>query len=416
LEAAGHGYIAVDHRFLHAILDDPGRAIPGLVRFAAENREDDLVDLEPQLIDLFRHLRMHEALPFFVAVIRRNPADVSDDLVAALVELGAAAVDPLLALLSELPDDAAGDVPFVLAALRVKDPRILEALTHRAAIDPGDAALCLDIYADSGVSEPSEPFDIWELYPEEDLPDWGALNDEERLAMLASSLADLRVEVAASYRGSELAKEVKARLFELATTDPEPGVRGACWEALQDLSDEPEVRRAMLAVLKDAAASWQEKSGAAIALAQQSEMTAVFNAIETLYADPRSRAKALQAMARSFDRRYADYPPRHLDDPDPVIRRQAIWGVGYLNLPSEAPRLEAFFENAEFRSDALFAYALSVPGETSPGRARALYKKVAIAAGGLHGDEEDLVRIALDQRLMLRGKKPVFFPDDDAES
>jgi len=234
--------------------------------------------------------------------------------------------------------------------------------------------------------------------------------------MLASSLADLRVEVAASYRGSELAKEVKARLFELATTDPEPGVRGACWEALQDLSDEPEVRRAMLAVLKDAAASWQEKSGAAIALAQQSEITSVFNAIETLYADPRSRAKALQAMARSFDRRYADYPPRHLDDPDPVIRRQAIWGVGYLNLPSEAPRLEAFFENAEFRSDALFAYALSVPGETSPGRARALYKKVAIAAGGLHGDEEDLVRIALDQRLMLRGKKPVFFPDDDAES
>ena len=42
-------------------------------------------------------------------------------------------------------------------------------------------------------------------------------------------------------------------------------------------------------------------------------------------------------------------------------------------------------------------------------------KKVEEAAGGFREDEEDLVRIALDQRLMLHGKSPVFFPDEAEE-
>jgi uncharacterized protein YecA (UPF0149 family) len=41
--------------------------------------------------------------------------------------------------------------------------------------------------------------------------------------------------------------------------------------------------------------------------------------------------------------------------------------------------------------------------------------KVEQAAGGFRDDEEDLVRIALDQRLMLHGKSPVFFPDEEEE-
>ncbi len=35
LEAAACGYIAVDQRLLHAILDQPERAVPDLVRFGA---------------------------------------------------------------------------------------------------------------------------------------------------------------------------------------------------------------------------------------------------------------------------------------------------------------------------------------------------------------------------------------------
>jgi hypothetical protein len=104
-----------------------------------------------------------------------------------------------------------------------------------------------------------------------------------------------------------------------------------------------------------------------------------------------------------------------LNDPDPDIKTQAIWGVGYLGLTSQAPRLVELFEDERFRTDALFAYALSVPGETSPGRVRALMKKVEEAAGEFREDEEDLVRIALDQRLMLLGKSPVFFPDESEE-
>ena len=117
-------------------------------------------------------------------------------------------------------------------------------------------------------------------------------------------------------------------------------------------------------------------------------------------------------MARSFDRRFTSYPPEHLDDPDSDIKTQAIWGIGYLGLSQEAPRLVELFDDEDFRSDALFAYTLAVPGETSTGRVRALLKKVEEAAGGFREDEEDLVRIALDQRLMLHGKSPVFFPDE----
>jgi hypothetical protein len=118
-------------------------------------------------------------------------------------------------------------------------------------------------------------------------------------------------------------------------------------------------------------------------------------------------------MARSFDRRFAAYPPKHLDDPDSEIKRQAIWGVGYLNIGSEASRLVPFFDEEEFRSDALFAYAIAVPGETSRGRIRALLRKVDEVAGGFKPDEEELIEVALDQRLMLHGKEPFFSAQDE---
>ena len=445
LEAAARGYIAVDHRFLHAILDRPEQAIPDLVRFAADEREDDPVDLEQPLVDIFRYLKTPEALPFLIGLVRRDPDEVPDELVESFAALGSAAVDPLLEILDQLSDP--GDVPFLLTELRVRDPRILDILVRRLAVDPLDAALCLEIYGDPAAipkleaalqqipaddrsrpliqgaldslasdvvsqAEPLEPFDIWELYPEKDLPDLDKLSDEERLAMLAGGSAELRAGIAESYGGSEPALVVRARLLELARLDPDLAVRGACWEALGEISGEPEVRRAMLNVLEDLSSSIEEKGGVAVALAQQTDNPAVLKTIEVLYNDPRGRSKALKAMARSLDRRFANYPPKHLDDSDPGVKRQAIWGVGYLGLSAEAPRLEWFFDDNEFRSDALFAYALSVPGETSRGRIHALLNKIKDVAGGFRADEETLAQIALDQRLMLRGMKPVFFPED----
>jgi len=452
LQSAGHGYIPVDQRLLHAILDHPAQSLPELARFAAENHEDDLMDLDPLLIDLFRALHTPEALPFFIQVIRKSASDVPDDVVESLVELGEPAVEPLLKLLGELAGADAGDVPFVLSALQVRDPRILDALVGRLDSDPQDAALCLEMYGDPAgipaleralakipaddsrarapltavietLAEPGpekpeqseEKFDIWKLYPAEATPDYGALEDEDRLAMLEHGSASLRASVASSFQGAELSDEVRERLVHLAKTDADAAVRGAAWESLGEVGDDDELRGAMLTILSDPNASVDEKAGVAIGLAEESDNPAIYQAILNLYQDPGTRAKALKAMARSFDKRFASYPPKHLDDPDPNIKSQAIWGVGYLNLPSEAPRLAEFFDDDEFRTDALFAYTLSVPGETSAGRVKALMKKVEDAAGGFREDEEDLVRIALDQRLMLHGKAPVFFPEEDED-
>ncbi len=99
----------------------------------------------------------------------------------------------------------------------------------------------------------------------------------------------------------------------------------------------------------------------------------------------------------------------------PILRRRPSGASDISILASEAPRLAELFDDEEFRTDALFAYALAIPGETSSGRVRALMTKVEQAAGGFREDEEDLVRIALDQRLMLHGKSPVFFPDEEEE-
>jgi hypothetical protein len=341
-------------------------------------------------------------------------------------------------------------VPFVLAALHVRDAGILEALTRRLENDPQDAALCLEMYGDpaaipalqsvlDGISEDDprsrapiqavietlsapvdakpldEPFDIWALYPEEATPDYGALEDEDRLAIFEHGTPSVRSVIALSYQGSELSDEARASLIQHAKTDPDATVRGACWQAFGELDDDPDLHAAMLKVLTNPETPIEERGGAVVGLAEQSNDQQVYQAILDLYQDPRGRAKALKAMARSFDRRFAAYPPKHLDDADGEIKREAIWGVGYLNLSSEAPRLSEFFEDADFRSDALFAYALAVPGETSPGRVGALMKKVEQAAGGFREDEEDLIRIALDQRLMLHGKSPVFFPDEPEE-
>ncbi len=134
------------------------------------------------------------------------------------------------------------------------------------------------------------------------------------------------------------------------------------------------------------------------------------------YERPETRAKALEAMRRSYDRRFAAHFPPHLDDHDPEVRRQAIWGVGQLGIQTEAARLRALFDNEDFREDALLAYALSVPAEISRGRARQLLRKVEAAAGGLSLSEAEIVQWAIDRRLELRGLDPVFGAAEGAET
>src|SRR5260370_297745 len=118
LEAASQGYLGVDHRFLHAILDQPERSIPDLVRFSDEYHDDDPVYLDELLLEIFRVLGTPESIPFYMGLVRQDPADIDDDLVEAIVQLGAASVDPLLELLKQFDDEDAGDVPFVLSVQR----------------------------------------------------------------------------------------------------------------------------------------------------------------------------------------------------------------------------------------------------------------------------------------------------------
>jgi hypothetical protein len=124
----------------------------------------------------------------------------------------------------------------------------------------------------------------------------------------------------------------------------------------------------------------------------------------------------MEAMRNSFDRTFSDYFPKHLDDSDIEVKREAIYGVGYLGITAQAEELRTFFEDDEFRSDALFAYALSVRAEVSRGRIKALFRKIEDAAFGLSEEEIEIVQLALDERLMLHGHKPVFHGDPEEGS
>src|SRR6266853_1665531 len=79
LLAAEQGFVGLDHRFLHAIVDDPEKSIPDLLRFGLEldEREDRREDLSEDLIQIFRHLRTPRSIPYLIAYLRRNHLDAT---------------------------------------------------------------------------------------------------------------------------------------------------------------------------------------------------------------------------------------------------------------------------------------------------------------------------------------------------
>jgi uncharacterized protein YecA (UPF0149 family) len=117
-------------------------------------------------------------------------------------------------------------------------------------------------------------------------------------------------------------------------------------------------------------------------------------------------------MWRTSDPGFAPFFSRHLDDPDVELQRQAIIGVGFLRMHSEAGRLEKLFDDEELRSEALCAYALAVPGKVTALHARQVFAKIQDLAQGLSPEEEDLVKSALDHLLELHGRNPVFSTED----
>jgi SEC-C motif-containing protein len=444
LEAAARGRVGVDRRFVQGILDSGDAA--GVLRFARASHENDRIELEPLLIDLFRYFQTPEALEFYVDVIRRAPEEIDDSLIQALLPFGAKAVEPLLALYDQLGEEQGSDIGFLLAALRLRDARVLQILLDRLEYDAADGAFCLGLYGDPSAKsalekmlaeipeseqelrreithaieqldapEPHyqpEPFDILAEYPERELPPFDVLDEAERIEMLSSTEADVRAGAAHSFFNQALNAKSRAALFEMAKSDSEVAARGEAWAALGDAIEDAVIREAMIAALNDSSKPVEERGGAAVGLYAVADRDDVRKGLEALYEmGGKARIRALEAMWRSLWAPYAKYFPPHLDDKDPKLLRHAIRGAGYFRLTRYADKIAGFFDREDpyddLREDALFAYALAMPGETTRGRARGLLRKID-ALAGLSPAETELVMFALDERLRLHGLAPVF--------
>src|ERR1700722_9218478 len=219
LRAAASGRVGVDRRLVQTILDQPD-APNQVLAFSREPREGHRLDLDPLLIDLFRYWKSDEALDFYIDAVRRQPEEIGDDLIQAFLPFGEKAAEPLLKLYEELGEEQGGDVAFLLAGLRVRDPRVLELLLDRLEYDAGDGAFLLGLYGNQSARpalqkmlaeipedeaelrleiersielldspEPKyepEPFDILKEYPTTELPAFDLLPEDERIDMLAS--------------------------------------------------------------------------------------------------------------------------------------------------------------------------------------------------------------------------------------
>jgi hypothetical protein len=445
LKAAAQGVVPLDHRFLHAMVDEPVRSVADLVRFGLEQGPDDPLDLQEDILAILRYLKAPEGVPFFVECIRREPQEVTDELVEALVAQGQAAVGPLLELHAELEEEQAGDVAFVLASLRVRDERILVLLLEYFEYNAQDGAFCLGLYGDPGArgalervlaetdpkskddaplrleinealerlteqppeSEPMPTPDLWSLYPEQDEPRFDLMPTSDRLAFLDSPLAAYRRAAAAVMGLDEQTPTIRRRLLEVARGDTEVEVRAAAWQALGESASDEEVKQALTGKLNDEAAPALERVSALLGLVEDDD-EAIRRRIPEFYEIAEARVLAMRAMWRTFDRQYADYFPRHLNDERLEVRREAIRGIGYLRITSASGLLKPFFADEDLRLDALHAYAMTVPFDLSPGRAMRLLRKVEEAGDGLSPAESEFIEFAIDERLAMNGMREFF--------
>jgi len=440
LSAANRGEAGLDHRFFHAILDRGEAAIPDLARFGLQPPKGERLVFDEDLLHIFRQLRTPQALPFYVEFARRHDFKFSVELEEAFADLGAASLEPLLALHREAAEPP--DVNSALVALGVRDPRILEALLEELATDSAGGAVNLGRYGDAAAipaleaalaktdpedewlrdpiedaleqirsgepPETPEPFDLWPLYPEQCEPDFEMLSVEELLEFLGSPVADYRVGAVKRLATGTLTAEACARIFELAQNDPDAHVRQPCWEALEGSVNQPAIRTAMLERLADPSAPLDERCGALVGLAGAAGDPAVRRRMLEFCARPETRARALEAMWHSQDRSFGEHFPRYLNDPDHKVRCQAILGVGYLEVSAAAERLRPFFTDPELREEALYAYALAAPAEVTPARMRGLFRRIREVTGDLSGADRDVIRMALNKRLEAHGHPRVF--------
>jgi len=237
--------------------------------------------------------------------------------------------------------------------------------------------------------------------------------------MLGSPDAEVRAQAAHSFFNQELDPKARGALLAVARSDADAKARGEAWASLADATEDAGIRGEMLAVLSDPARDVYERGGAAVGLYGVADREDVHPAIEKLYEEGgHARAKALEAMWRSLWPHYSKFFAAHIEDSDAAIARQALRGAGYFQLTRSIDKIAAYFDRDDdeddLREDALFAYAMAMPGQTTRGRIRGMLRKIDDLAQ-LKPEEADLVMFALDERLRLHGLEPVFQDDASGE-
>ena len=444
--AAAEGRVGIDQRWARAILSKGEDAVADIVRFGAEDQEVYPIPVDEELFMILREMKSPAAVPFFTGYLRENGSDVPDLLVEAIYFVREAALEPLVQLYGEMEEDESAEVAFILASFGIRDDRVLKILTDRLEYDVTEGAISLGLYGDPAArpalermraevgedehlqkqideaiedlgrerTQEETQFDLLSFFPAKSGPETMVLEEADLIEMLGSDDPEYRFAAASGFLGRDYLEGSRRRLLEVAKGDSDAAVRAKAWEALgSEVGDAEDIYALMLAKLQDEGAPKIERAGALAGLGQRADEPVIRPYAEQFYRDPDTRAAALAAMWNSLDRTYSSYFPAHLDDEDPEVQKQAISGVGYLGITESAEKLREYFDS-DLRTNALFAYALSVRTEVSPGRMRALLRRIDEAAGGLSEEENEVVEMALDERLLLHGHKPVFRPDQHA--
>ncbi len=448
LRQAELGLACLDQRLMGALIARPDATLAALFKFVAEPNPDRLVDLDEQVFDLYRHFNHPQAAPFYVSLLRENLSETPDEIVEALAALGPAAVEPLLELHGSVTPEDAGDVAFVLAATGVKDPRISELLLQILSADPYEGALSIGLYGDpslapqvqaaldalppasveerkaladclealanaSAVRDEPEPFDVLSTYPEAASPLFDYLDNTQIAEFLRCPESAFRHDAALSLVDTDYPDDLLDILVTLSSAEPDAQVRQAVLRALGERSGQERVQRLLQNVLDSSGEDLRVRAGALVALAPVSTTEAFRNHIFEFFADPATRAAAVEAMWRSQNEIYVPSFGPALRDADPDVRIEAVRGVGAFPIPSLAIELIPLFNDDELRGDALYAYASAVNAKISPKSVQRLLDEIEKKADGLTRSELEAVTGALDQRLEIEGFAPVFHPEDD---
>jgi HEAT repeat protein len=449
LQAVANGEVGFDHAFFDAFLTDREAALDALDAFVAADHDDDRVDIEEQVFELYRHLRDPRAVPFYMLLLRAQMDGVQDDLIEAFAEIGQPAVQSLLDLYEEVEEEEGGEIAFVLAAMRIPDERITKLLLDRLEYDAQDAAVCLGLHGDpaakpaleklldevSQLPDPgliktdvedaierlsaSEPeaerpvFNVYEQYTEFTPPFFEVMEAEESLQWLASPDPRVRLAVAESLEDVDISDEVAASLPGRALAEADLTVRCALWKCLL----QTELSEALVSTVKarfdESDVEPLEQATLAIVLARTQYDNALKSRILDFYGKTELRPLAMEAMWYTNDTEFLPLIETHLEDEDLDVRRAAILGVGFFVDTASAAKLVPAMKVESLRSDAIYSYALAHPGEVSRITAQKVLKHVDQVAGGLTRDEAELAMSALDLRLSISGGRPFFATEDD---